>query len=76
MKTIIDLEVRQCASSHKWYVLSKGLMDLDRPFDSEKEAIADMKRILRNKARRERHEMLTSLGLTRVKGSLGGTYYE
>ena len=29
-----------------------------------------------NKARRDRHELLTSLGLVRVKGSLGGTYYE
>jgi len=29
-----------------------------------------------NKARRERHEALTSLGLKRVRGALGGVYYE
>ena len=32
--------------------------------------------LMRNKARRERHEAITSLGLKRVKGALGGTYYE
>jgi hypothetical protein len=30
----------------------------------------------RNRARRERHEVMTSMGLKRVKGALGGTYYE
>jgi hypothetical protein len=30
----------------------------------------------RNKARRDRHAALTGLGLKRVKGSLGGVYYE
>lgn len=30
----------------------------------------------RNRARRERHEILTSMGLKRVKGALGGVYYE
>jgi hypothetical protein len=33
-------------------------------------------RIVRNVTRRERHEAMTSLGLKRVKGALGGTYYE
>lgn len=30
----------------------------------------------KNFARRERHAMLTDLGLKRVKGALGGVYYE
>ena|SRR5258708_6745803 len=30
----------------------------------------------RNKARRERHAACTDLGLKRVKGALGGVYYE
>jgi hypothetical protein len=30
----------------------------------------------RNKARRDRHAAYTSCGLKRVKGNLGGTYYE
>lgn len=33
-------------------------------------------RIKRNEARRERHAAYRDLGLTRVKGNLGGTYYE
>lgn len=34
------------------------------------------KKIIRNKARREKHEAFTDLGLIRVKGNLGGVYYE
>lgn len=34
------------------------------------------KRAKRNAARRARHEAYTSLGMKRVKGNLGGTYYE
>ena len=30
----------------------------------------------RNRVRRERREALTSLGLKRVKGAMGGVYYE
>lgn len=33
-------------------------------------------RIAHNVNRRERHATLVSLGLKRVKGNLGGTYYE
>jgi hypothetical protein len=33
-------------------------------------------RIARNIARRERHAAMKDLGLKRVKGSLGGAYYE
>ena len=33
-------------------------------------------RIARNISRRERHAAMTDLGLKRVKGALGGTYYE
>lgn len=29
-----------------------------------------------NKARRDRHAAMTSMGLKRVKGALGGVYYE
>ena len=36
----------------------------------------DNMRIIRNAKRRERHAALTSLGLKRVKGALGGVYYE
>lgn len=35
-----------------------------------------VKRIKKNKARRDRHATLTDLGLKCVKGSLGGVYYE
>ena len=33
-------------------------------------------RIARNVARRERHAAMKDLGLNRVKGNLGGVYYE
>jgi len=29
-----------------------------------------------NRLRRERHQVYTDLGMVRVKGNLGGTYYE
>lgn len=38
--------------------------------------LALVKRIRRNIAQRERKAMYKDLGLTRVKGNLGGTYYE
>ena len=34
------------------------------------------KQVERNANRRAKHAALTSLGLKRVKGALGGTYYE
>lgn len=36
----------------------------------------EKKRIAKNAARRGRHAAMTSLGLKRVKGALGGVYYE
>ena len=40
-------------------------------------AAADGKRRKRAAAlRKERHQIMTDLGLVRVKGMLGGTYYE
>ena len=35
-----------------------------------------LKRKKRNAARHLRHQVMTDLGLRRVKGNLGGTYYE
>jgi len=37
---------------------------------------AYQKQIERNKARRERHAVLTDMGLKRVRGAQGGVYYE
>ena len=34
------------------------------------------RKIRTNVARRERHAAMTSMGLQRVKGTLGGTFYE
>lgn len=39
-------------------------------------AYHEIKRKEHNQARRERHAALTGLGLKRVKGALGGVYYE
>jgi len=43
--------------------------------ESEK-VLTEVARLRRNLARRVRHEAMTSIGLKRVKGALGGTYYE
>ncbi len=40
------------------------------------DTISKAKRAYRNRARRERHATLVSLGLVRVRGALGGVYYE
>jgi ribonuclease P protein component len=34
------------------------------------------KRLLKNYHKREHHQAMTDLGLVRVRGSLGGVYYE
>jgi uncharacterized Zn finger protein (UPF0148 family) len=44
--------------------------------DCEKEEVSRAKKAKRNAARRARHQMLLDLGLVRVRGNLGGTYYE
>ena len=48
------------------------------PVERELAAIvcAEAGRQRRNRARRERHQALLDLGLKRVRGNLGGTYYE
>ena len=46
------------------------------PYQSKDDAKADWPRIRRNRDRRERHRALTDMGLNRVKGALGGVYYE
>ena len=40
------------------------------------EDAAEKKRVRRRKARRERDDALRSLGLVKVKGAMGGTYWE
>ena len=40
------------------------------------EAMADGKKVRRALARRERESMLRSLGLVKVRGQLGGVYWE
>lgn len=41
-----------------------------------KDGLRDVKRQINNYNRRFRHEIMTDLGLKRVKGALGGVYYE
>lgn len=53
----------------------------DNPFratheQQTRELIQLRNRIAKNIARRERHAAYRDLGLKRVKGALGGTYYE
>ena len=44
--------------------------------DLNKQDAAEKKRKLRNKQRRERDQTLRDLGLKKVRGALGGTYWE
>ena len=44
--------------------------------DLNKQDAAEKKRKLRNKQRRERDQILRDLGLKKVRGALGGTYWE
>lgn len=44
--------------------------------DMAKKVRAEAARQRRNRNARDKHEALTSLGLVRVRGSLGGTFYE
>ena len=55
----------------KWAVAAK-----ENDFDALVAIRAEKARRRTNKNRRDRHAVLTSLGLVRVRGSLGGTYYE
>jgi hypothetical protein len=48
--------------------------ETDKPMTSEEKRIACRKRA--NKARRERNQVMRDLGLVRVRGALGGTYWE
>ena len=45
-------------------------------FDTVEEAKADLKRRQRNARRRERDQIRSDLGLKRVRGALGGIYWE
>ena len=53
---------------HKYGPVEHGAFVSDAPDHAKREA--------RNRARLIRHAVLTDLGLKRVKGVLGGTYYE
>ena len=45
-------------------------------FDADQEIARIQARIRKNRARNERNEAMRSLGLTRVRGNLGGIYWE
>jgi hypothetical protein len=49
---------------------------MSEPNQKEVEAKKEQKRLARNKARRDRDQSMRDLGLVRVRGSLGGVYWE
>ena len=61
-----------CGHANKDHVFQGGCSQCSEcvgfKIDSKKEA--------RNKIRRERHQAMLDLGTVRVKGALGGVYYE
>ena len=46
------------------------------PYLSRELAIADWPRVQRNRRRRERDQAMRDCGLVRVRGALGGIYWE
>lgn len=56
----------------------KEAIDYANRMNSERVAaeVAEIKRQRRNKARRERDQAMRDLGLVKVRGNLGGTYWE
>ena len=38
--------------------------------------LAEVKRLRHNKSRRERDQAMRDIGMTKVRGALGGTYWE
>ncbi len=42
----------------------------------EAEVLAEVKRLRHNKARRSRDQAMRDLGMVKVRGALGGTYWE
>lgn len=46
------------------------------PYLTKESAKADWPRIKRNRDRRERHQAMLDMGMVRVRGALGGVYYE
>jgi len=54
-----------------------GTKDGDnRCAECENKAITKAKRAARNKARRERDQVMRDCGLVKVRGAMGGTYWE
>ena len=43
---------------------------------SDAQGVVDAENLKRNLTRRERHQAMLDLGLVRVRGALGGVYYE
>ena len=60
----------------KFVVFSPANPHTQAYHNAVQELFAMRKRFEKNARRRERHEVLTSMGLKRVRGALGGVYYE
>lgn len=58
------------------YFVNDGTGKVLGPFPSKDAAKSEWPRIKSNRDRRERHRVLTDMGLSRVRGALGGVYYE
>ena len=66
--------------NEEMYELDRAVMSSERidtsPVDEAKALAEKVKRYKRNKSRRERDQLMRDLGLVKVKGNLGGTYWE
>ena len=67
-----DLVKLRCATPGKEYLI-RWVLKSD--VDAQKQK-AEIARIRKNKARRERDQVMRDCGLVRVRGALGGVYWE
>lgn len=58
------------------YYIADGAGQTHGPYISRDAAKAEWPRIKRNRDRRERDQVMRDMGLTKVKGALGGVYWE
>ena len=66
--SIQGLKKAEWYKAHGWKIISSGLFTITFEKSETKDRI--------NSIRRERHQAMIDLGLKRVRGSLGGVYYE
>ena len=67
METVYQARKRESLTEYMNGIISRDVLE---------SRLARIKMDHRNATRRDRHQAMTDLGVVRVRGTLGGTYYE